>query len=94
LCPAKEEITGGLHDTLPIHDPVGMARVDTGTEVTLKNRSLRLLDLQEERITTPVSLEESNITTRAHTSYPDDLLDNINEVILPQQNGLDPILDG
>ena len=84
--PTQKEITGSLHDTLTIDDPVCMARISTGAEVTFEDRSLCLLDLQEERVMALASLEEGNITARAHASHSDDLLDNINETILLEQD--------
>src|SRR6266568_2928452 len=79
--PPKEEITGGLHDVLSTDDPLTMARIGTGAEVTFENRSLGLLDLEEERVAALVSPEQGDITARAHASHTDDLLDNINKVI-------------
>lgn len=43
--PSKEEIAGGLHDALSTDDPVSMARIATGAEVTFEDRSLGFLDL-------------------------------------------------
>src|SRR5256886_6111471 len=83
--PPKEEITGGLHDVLSTDDPLTMARIGTGAEVTFENRSLGLLDLEEERVAALVSPEQGNITARAHASHTDDVLDNINEVVFAQK---------
>src|SRR6266571_3701224 len=83
--PPKEEITGGLHDALPADDPLTMAGIGTGAEVTFEDRSLGLLDLEEERVAVLISPEQGNITARAHASHTDDLLGNINEVVFAQK---------
>src|SRR2546428_3664160 len=58
-----------------------MARIGPGAEGTFRNRSLGLLDLEEERVAALISPEQGDITSRAHASHTDDLLDNINKVI-------------
>ncbi len=83
--PPKEEITGGLHDALSTDDPASMAGIGTGAKMTFEDRSLGLLDLEEERVAALVSLQQGDITARAHASHTDDLLGNINEVVFAQK---------
>ena len=80
LGPAQEDVAGGLHHPLALHDPLARLSVPALRQVILEHRSGRLLDLQEQWVLLVATLEQHDEGSGADAADAHDLAGHVDDL--------------
>ena len=80
-----EDVACGLHQPLPLDDPLPVVLVLAATEQRLEHRLRGLLDLEEERVALVAAEQQEDPAARADAAHSDDLTREIDETEAFQQ---------
>ena len=80
LRPAQEDVAGGLHESLALHDALSRLRVSTLRQMVLEHRRGCFFDLQEQRVLVVAALQQEDERPRADTADAHDLVGHVDHL--------------